>query len=142
LSILSNIAHAQSKPPRNRCYVAREPYVDALAAVFETCPEVIRAVSITEYSYFAGCHGALAVTRTNAIYLRGPGAEFLVDPELTLHEYYHVLRQWNPGHLSVARYIGEWIRRGFSYARIDYEVQARDFARHNVHRYLSLLEQR
>lgn len=41
----------------------------------------------------------------------------------------------------MGRYIGEWVRQGFSYDRIKYEVQARDFANQNVQRYQSLMEQ-
>lgn len=81
------------------------------------------------------------MTCVNAIYLSGSGADFLVDPKLTLHEYYHVLQQWNTGDLTVGRYVGEWIRQGFDYDRIKYEVQAREFANQVVQRYRSLLEQ-
>ena len=42
-----------------------------------------------------------------------------------LHEYFHVLRQWNPGRMSRRRYLVEWRRRGYWHNR--YERQARRF---------------
>ena len=43
-----------------------------------------------------------------------------------LHEYYHVLRQWNRGRLTVGRYVLEWLRRGYVENR--YERHARRLA--------------
>jgi len=57
--------------------------------------------------------------------LPGPRSEFFDDPALVLHEYFHVLRQWNRGRLSVARYLAEWVRHGYWSNR--YERQARRF---------------
>lgn len=99
----------------------------------------MRAVSIVEHSRFARLHAAVAVTRRDAIYLRDSAEAFLANPELTLHEYYHVLCQWNTGELSVARYLAEWVRQGMSYHRIAYEAQARAFAANNLSRYCTLL---
>src|SRR5512134_738571 len=83
-------------------------------------------VEIRERSWYARLHfGARATTRRNCILLRGTLAEFFADPELLLHEYYHVLRQWNRGRLSVATYLAEWVRRGYWQNR--YERQARRF---------------
>ena len=113
-------------------------HVAALSAVFGTSPEVIRGVAIKEHSPFARLHRAWAVTRANAIYLRGPASEFFSDPESILHEYYHVLRQWNTGELSALRYVKEWIRCGCKYRHIAYEVQAREFAAKHAGRYWSL----
>jgi hypothetical protein len=124
---------------RTRPFVAGERYVRALATLFETTEEAIRRVAITEYSGFARRHRAHAVTRVDAIHLAISGGEFLGDPELTLHEYYHVLRQWNTGEMTRLRYVAEWIRRGCRYGRICYEVEARDFARRNLPRYRALL---
>ena len=42
-----------------------------------------------------------------------------------LHEYFHVLRQWNRGRMNVVDYLGEWWRRGYWQNR--YERQARRF---------------
>jgi hypothetical protein len=68
---------------------------------------------------------ARATTRRNRILLRGTTADFFADPELLLHEYFHVLRQWNRGRLSIAAYLAEWARRG--YWRNRYEHQARRY---------------
>jgi hypothetical protein len=59
--------------------------------------------------------------------LRGSADDFFANPELVLHEYFHVLRQWNRGRLSLWRYLVEWVRRGYWENR--YERQARRFAR-------------
>ena len=95
----------------------------ALAAVFGTS---VDDVEIHEQSWFARLHGrATATTRRNRIYLRGSAEDFFADPALMLHEYFHVLRQWNRGRLSVWRYLAEWRRNG--YWRNRYERQARRF---------------
>src|SRR5207302_16164 len=59
-------------------------------------------------------------------YRRGSGARFFPNPWLTLHEYCHVIRQWQPGSLTAARYHIEWLRRGYWDNR--FEVEARAFA--------------
>jgi hypothetical protein len=83
-------------------------------------------VVLREHSWFARLHGnARATTRRNTIYLRGSLDEFFDDPELLLHEYYHVLRQWNRGRMSTWDYLREWRRRGYWNNR--YERQARRF---------------
>src|SRR5690606_24977769 len=38
--------------------------------------------------------------------------EFFADHSLVLHEYYHVLRQWNTGQLSRRAYVAEFMRNG------------------------------
>ena len=98
------------------------------AALVELLDEGVDDVEIVERSWYARLHlGARATTRRNRILLRGPAAEFFADPELVLHEYFHVLRQWNRGRLSIAAYLAEWLRRG--YWRNRYEQQARRFTR-------------
>jgi hypothetical protein len=83
-------------------------------------------VVLRERSWFARLHGrARATTRRNTIYLRGSLDEFLSDPELMLHEYFHVLRQWNRGRMNLWGYLAEWSRRGYWENR--YERQARRF---------------
>jgi len=95
----------------------------ALSAVFG---DDVDDVEIVERSWYARLHfGARATTRRNRILLRGTAAEFFADPELMLHEYFHVLRQWNRGRLSIAAYLAEWLRRGYWQSR--YEHQARRF---------------
>ena len=96
---------------------------DALVELFD---DAVDDVAIVERSWYAHLHfGARATTRRNRILLRGTAQEFFADPALVLHEYFHVLRQWNTGRLSIGRYLAEWLRRG--YWRNRYEHQARRF---------------
>jgi hypothetical protein len=84
-------------------------------------------VVLVEKSWYARLHlGARATTRRNRILLAGPASEFAADPVLILHEYYHVMRQWNRGRLTTWRYLVEWLRRGYVENR--YERHARRFA--------------
>ena len=85
-------------------------------------------VVLREHSWFARLHGhATATTRYNTIYLCGSAEEFFASPELLLHEYFHVLRQWNRGRMNVFDYLLEWYRRGYWQNR--YERQARRFVK-------------
>jgi hypothetical protein len=85
-------------------------------------------VVLREHSWFAKLHGhAAATTRHNTIYLRDSIDEFFANPELLLHEYFHVLRQWNRGRMNVVDYLLEWYRRGYWQNR--YERQARRFVK-------------
>jgi len=96
------------------------------ASLAELFGEDVDDVEIVEYSWYARLHfGARAVTRRNRILLRGSRQAFFADPELVLHEYFHVLRQWNAGRLSIAAYLREWLRHGYWLNR--YERQARRF---------------
>ena len=72
------------------------------AALVELLGEAVDDVELVEHSWYARLHcGARATTRRNRILLRGSAAEFFADPALVLHEYFHVLRQWNTGRLSL-----------------------------------------
>ena len=98
------------------------------AALVELLGEAVDDVEIVERSWYARLHaGARATTRRNRILLRGPAADFFTDPALVLHEYFHVLRQWNTGRLSTPRYLREWLRSGYWDNR--YERQARRYVR-------------
>lgn len=100
--------------------------------------EAIDRTQVLEHSLFARLHGrARATTRRRRIYLRGSAADFLADPSLMLHEYCHVLLQWESGALTVSRYLRECLRRG--YWNNHYEAQARDFARRHLSRFRALL---
>lgn len=111
------------------------------AALVALLGEEVDDVEIVERSAYARMHfGACATTRRNRILLRGSAAEFFADPELVLHEYYHVLRQWNRGRLSVASYLAEWLRRGYFHSR--YEHQARRYARLRTPAFRALLQSR
>lgn len=105
-----------------------EPLRRTLRDTFgERFHDVIDAVRVIEYSWFAWAHvRAMATTRRRRIYLRGDAATFFADPVLVLHEYFHVLRQWETRDLSVWRYVREWAKRGYFDNR--YEVEARMFA--------------
>jgi len=96
------------------------------AALVELLGEAVDDVQLVERSWYAKLHfGAHATTRRNRILLRGSAGEFFADPALVLHEYFHVLRQWNTGRLSTPRYLQEWLRRGYWNNR--YERQARRY---------------
>ena len=100
--------------------------------------ERIAHVKVIEHSWFARLHGAFATTRLHRIYLSGSAADFFSNPWLMLHEYCHVLRQWQTGSLTVPRYLAECLRRGYWNNR--FEVEARAFAdRHaaRLHRLLA-----
>ena len=95
-------------------------------ALTDVFGDSVDEVVLREHSWFAKLHGrATATTRRNTIYLRGSAKEFFASPELMLHEYFHVLRQWNRGRMNVVDYLAEWWRRGYWQNR--YERQARRF---------------
>jgi hypothetical protein len=94
--------------------------------------ESVSHVSIIEHSLYVRLHPrAIATTRRRRIYLRGSAQEFFDDPWLMLHEFCHVLKQWEPGDLTVARYCLESLRRGYWNNR--FEVEARAFADRYLH---------
>jgi hypothetical protein len=95
-------------------------------------------VRVIEFSWFAWAHaGARATTRRRRIYLRGSADDFFNEPELVLHEYFHVLQQWETRELSAWRYLLESFRRGYWDNR--YEIAAREFASDNLYRFRALL---
>jgi hypothetical protein len=101
----------------------------ALEAVFG---EPVSHVRITEHSLYARLHPrTIATTRRRRIYLRGSGEDFFGDPWLLLHEYCHVLKQWEPRELTITRYCLEWLRHGYYNNR--FEVEARAFADGHLH---------
>lgn len=96
------------------------------------------SVEVIEHSWWVKLHGrAQATTRRRRIYLRGSAADFFTDPVLLLHEYCHVLHQWEPRRLSVSRYLLECFRRGYWDNR--FEIEAREFTEDNLHRFRALL---
>jgi|SRR5215469_740767 len=96
------------------------------AALEELLGSAVHRVRVFEYSWFAWLHGATATTRRGRIYLRGSAADFWSNPTLLLHEYWHVIGQWERRTLTVPRYLGECLRRGYWNNR--FEVEARAFA--------------
>src|SRR5690349_21631909 len=120
----------------NRC----QPPKDVRAALEGLFGQPVGHVKVVQYSIYVRFHmRAIATTRTNRIYLRGSGKEFFADSALLLHEYFHVLRQWATGDLTIAKYLAECFRRGYWDNR--YEIEARDFTSAEIFRYRALLAQ-
>jgi hypothetical protein len=91
-------------------------------------------VDVVEHSWFARLHwNAIATTRRRRIFLRGSADDFFKDSLLMLHEYCHVMNQWEPGLLTIWRYILESIRHGYQNNR--FEVEARRYAADNIHKF-------
>jgi hypothetical protein len=112
----SSIARRESVSPRH-----------ILLALSEVFGEPVDHVRVIERSWYARAHfGARATTRRNRILLRDSAETFWRDHNLILHEYFHVLRQWQPGRLTIWRYLVESLRRG--YWRNRFEIEAREFA--------------
>lgn len=115
------------------------PPAHVIAALREVFGESVEHVRVVERSMYARLHrGARATTRRNRILLRDSAESFWRDPDLILHEYFHVLRQWQPRRLTLWRYVVEWLRRGYWHNR--YEVEARRFAATHCDRLQKLLE--
>lgn len=112
-------------------YVLPTTALSALEHIFD---QSVRGVRVVEYSPYARAHvGMAATTRPNRILLAISGAEFIANPEMVLHEYFHVVRQWNSGHLNRRRYLWESMR--FGYWENRFEREAREFAAKAVGRY-------
>jgi hypothetical protein len=120
----------------NRCY----PPKDVQAALEALFGQPVGHVKVIQYSIYVRWHlRAIATTRNNRIYVRGSGKEFFADGPLLLHEYFHVLRQWATGDLTITRYLAESFRRGYWDNR--YEIEAREFTSREIYRYRALLAQ-
>jgi hypothetical protein len=118
-----------------RRYLLPQAVAAALGQVFE---ESVDAVMVIERSRYAKLHcGLSATTRPNRILLAIGGAEFVSNPQLLLHEYYHVLCQWRTGYLTRWRYLTESVRCGYRQNR--YELEAREFAAANLDQYRGFL---
>ncbi|HUI61909.1 MAG TPA: DUF4157 domain-containing protein [Steroidobacteraceae bacterium] len=115
------------------------PLPDATSACLERLlGRPVSAVRIVENSLFARLHGrAIATTRRDRIYLRGTAEDFFGDPWLMLHEFWHVVGQWETRALTLRGYLAECVRRGYWNNR--FEVEARKFADANVHQLRILL---
>ena len=120
----------------NRCFPPKDVQL-ALESLFGV---PVAQVKVIQYSIFVRFHWrAIATTRANRIYLRGSGKEFFADGPLVLHEYFHVIRQWATGDLTVPRYLLECFRRGYWDNR--YEIEAREYTSSEIFRYRALLAQ-
>jgi hypothetical protein len=109
------------------------------AAIEQVFEESVDRVIVIEHSRYAKLHrGMIATTRPNRIFLAISGDEFAANPQLLLHEYYHVLCQWHTGYLTRWRYLAESWRSGYRANR--YEQEAREFAAGAVEQYTETLE--
>ena len=107
-----------------------------LGALFDD--EAVRGVEVRERVWWLKpMPWVAAITGPSRIWLRGRAEDFFADPEFVLHEYCHVLNQWDTRRLSIFRYFREWLRVG--YWRNLYEVEARSFAAREVGRCRVLL---
>jgi hypothetical protein len=115
------------------------PVPETVGAALEVLfGEPIDQVRVIEHSLFVRLHGrAVATTRRRRIYLRGSAADFFQNTSLMLHEYCHVLKQWEPRTLTVTRYLLECARRGYWNNR--FEIEAREFADTHRNRFHQLL---
>jgi hypothetical protein len=122
--------------PRSRPYVLPARVRTALERVFG---ERVDHVIVVEHSRYASLHaGMRATTRPNRILLTGSGDDFVRHPDLLLHEYFHVLRQWQPRRLTRTAYVLESVRRGYRENR--FEVEANAFVAEHLARYTQLLQ--
>lgn len=81
-------------------------------------------------------------TRRNSIRLPSDfsASDFFSRPHLVLHEYYHVLRQWNTGELSRRAYAAEFLRNGPAEGN-RFEDAANAFADGNLSAFQKCLEE-
>lgn len=116
------------------------PPARIVAALRDIFGERVEHVCVIERSAYARLHrGARATTRRNRILLRESADEFWCDPDLILHEYFHVLRQWQTRRLTVWRYLLECLRHGYWHNH--FEIEARQFAATHRERLGRVLEQ-
>jgi hypothetical protein len=109
----------------------------AIATIFG---QSIAHVRVIEHSIYARLHyGTRATTRRNRILLRDSAQQFWADPELVLHEYFHVIEQWQPRRLTLWCYLVEWWRKG--YWENCFEIEARRFAALHCERLRLLIAQ-
>jgi hypothetical protein len=115
------------------------PAPPAVSAALESVlGERVDRVRVIEHSVIARVHSCdYATTRRRRIYLRGSAADFYRNPVLMLHEYCHVLKQWEPRKLTRWRYLLESLRRGYWNNR--FEIEARAFAEAHRGRLQALL---
>jgi hypothetical protein len=124
-----------NSPLAGRRYRLPKPVAAALHEVFL---EPLDEVRVIEHSRYARLHrGMVATTRPNRILLAISGAAFIAQPDILIHEYFHVLRQWRTGRLTRAGYLLESLRRGYWDNR--FEQEARAFTAAAVPRYRRLL---
>jgi hypothetical protein len=131
----------RDRQPKGRLRILGRPYrlpMPVAAVLRRIFSESVEDVLVIEHSGYARLHrGMAATTRPNRILLAISGAAFVANPELMLHEYFHVLRQWRTGRLTRWRYLVESAQRGHWDNR--FEREAREFAAAAVPRYRRML---
>jgi len=101
---------------------------EALEDIFgEGSTEGIEIIYRPWYVRLHGISGG-SVTRPERIYTDLTPEEFFGDEFHTLHEHYHVIRQWRTGELTRRRYLWEGLKDG---RNNKFEREADDFARKN-----------
>ena len=111
--------------------------INALEDLFS---ESVSQVRVIEHSWYAVLHGKiLATTRRELILLNMGGDAFSQLPELVLHEYYHVVKQWRNGELSALKYVIESAKNG--YINNKYEVATNRYVQQNISRFKHLLSE-
>ncbi|WP_235566496.1 RHS repeat-associated core domain-containing protein, partial [Lysobacter sp. Root667] len=103
----------------------------ALSQLLGVPVEAISNVQVLSNSPKSKLYGAVATTGVNVIFVAGSGESFMSDPRTMLEEYFHVIKQWNPGALTGLGYIFENVRQG-GYDKNRFELQAKGFARDNL----------
>lgn len=102
--------------------------------------ESVDHIQVIEHSRYAALHGRiLATTRKELILLNMGGETFSRLPELVLHEYYHVVKQWRNDELTAFKYIIESVKNG--YINNKYEVATNRYVQQNIVRFKHLLNE-
>ncbi len=109
--------------------------LETASGAMATCLMIIFKGGISKVDVESGILGVLwhsgnplvrSVTRRNKIYTVDDLQNFWNDHRHVLHEYYHVVRQWNTGKLTLPKY---------AKAHEKYEEAAKRFARRNLKRF-------
>ncbi|HEY0506356.1 MAG TPA: RHS repeat-associated core domain-containing protein [Lysobacter sp.] len=106
----------------------------ALSRLLGVPIEAIDDVQILTNSPKSKLYGAVATTGPNVVFVAGDAESFMADPRTMLEEYYHVVKQWNPGSLTIGSYLMENVASG-GYDNNRFEVEAKDFARTNLQQF-------
>jgi uncharacterized protein RhaS with RHS repeats len=124
-------------------YVSNNPliYVDPLGfcqltPAMKNCLEKIFKTDVNKVKIIEKINPASsyeATTRKNTIIIYEPCSEFLNDADTVLHEYYHVLEQWDTKRLFWLRYGWQYLLHGYNNNK--YEKDARRFAKKHRNEY-------
>ena len=110
-----------------------------ISALEDLFAESVADIKVIEHSWYAAIHGnILATTRTERILLNMDGLTFSALPELVLHEYFHVVKQWRNGELTAFKYVIESAKNG--YINNKYEIATNRYVQRNIVRFKLLLD--